>query len=139
MTEDKGNDLLSRIPTLITTVISPHSFWVHIQGKEHSDAVIALMAELEFYNRLESEAYHIPNEFIRKGLFCAAKFPGDNRWRRVKITRLEASDRVTVYFIDYGGLSILDRQSLRLLKRKFFTLEQHAIHVSLKGIEPVSN
>ncbi|RWS19789.1 Tudor domain-containing protein 5-like protein, partial [Leptotrombidium deliense] len=139
MTENKGNDQLSWVPTLITSAINPHSFWVHIQGKEYSDAVVALMAELEFYNEPESEAYRVPNEFIMKGLFCATKFPGDNQWHRVKIARLQASDRVTVYFIDYGGLNIVHRQDLRLLKRQFFNLKQQAIHVSLKGIKPASD
>ena len=45
---------------------------------------------------------------------------------------------VTVYFVDYGGTTVIDYSSLRLMKREFLQLPIQALKVGLYGIKPVN-
>ncbi|XP_020295930.1 tudor domain-containing protein 7 isoform X2 [Pseudomyrmex gracilis] len=78
-----------------------------------------------------------PAESVGKGKLYAGKFK--DQWRRVYVTNIISDNEVSVYFCDFGDVTILPRDSLQPLKSEFLKLPYQAIKAKLVGIEPINS
>ncbi|XP_043254220.1 tudor domain-containing protein 7-like [Colletes gigas] len=74
-------------------------------------------------------------ESVREGTLYAAKHI-DGHWYRVCISSIIKEDTVSVYFCDFGDVSVLPLSKLQPLKSQFLELPYQAIKARLAGIQP---
>ncbi|GAB1597772.1 uncharacterized protein LOC115217252 isoform X3 [Argonauta hians] len=128
------------VEVFVSNIETPGHFWLKFRGKAYSIALENLMDELELlYYSSETDAYHVPDDFIQVGLVAAAIYPEDQNWHRVSITRVTNVSCVEVYFVDYGNSCTVSRKSLRLLRNNFLSLPMQAIEGRLANIKPVND
>ncbi|EZA47760.1 tudor domain-containing protein 7A [Ooceraea biroi] len=77
-----------------------------------------------------------PLESIGEGKLYAGKFRND--WYRVYVTNIISDNEVSVYFCDYGDVTIVSRHCLQSLKSEFLKLPYQAVKAKLVGIEPIN-
>ncbi|KAH0955716.1 hypothetical protein HN011_002636 [Eciton burchellii] len=77
-----------------------------------------------------------PLESIGEGKLYAGKFRDD--WYRVYVTDIISDNEVSVYFCDYGDVTIVSRYCLQPLQSNFLKLPYQAVKAKLVGIEPVN-
>ena len=76
-------------------------------------------------------------ETIREGKLYAAKHT-DGNWYRVCVSGVMKEQMVSVYFCDFGDVSVLPLDKLQPLKSQFLELPYQAIKARLAGIQPVN-
>ncbi|XP_054015092.1 tudor domain-containing protein 7-like [Hylaeus anthracinus] len=76
-------------------------------------------------------------ESIREGKLYAAKHI-DGHWYRVCISSIIKENMVSVYFCDFGDVSVLPLSKLQPLKSQFLELPYQAIKARLAGIQPIN-
>ena len=74
---------------------------------------------------------------IREGKLYAAKHT-DGNWYRVCVSGVMKEQMVSVYFCDFGDVSVLPLDKLQPLKSQFLELPYQAIKARLAGIQPVN-
>lgn len=81
---------------------------VYVQYSEQGSKVEQLQTELrEYFNQLKPVGGHVP----KKGELLAARFTADNEWYRARVEKIEASNRISVYFVDYGNRELITDSS----------------------------
>lgn len=75
-------------------------------------------------------------ETVGEGKLYAGKFRDD--WYRVYVTNIISDNEVSVYFCDFGDVTIVSRSSLQPLKSDFMKLPYQAVKAKLVGIEPTN-
>ncbi|XP_072742893.1 tudor domain-containing protein 7 [Anoplolepis gracilipes] len=78
-----------------------------------------------------------PVETVGEGKLYAGKFKED--WYRVYVTNIISDNEVSVYFCDFGDVTIVSRSSLQPLKSDFMKLPYQAVKAKLVGIEPMNS
>ncbi|KZC05161.1 Tudor domain-containing protein 7 [Dufourea novaeangliae] len=76
-------------------------------------------------------------ETMREGKLYAAKHI-DGHWYRVCISSIIKENMVSVYFCDFGDVSVLPLSKLQPLKSQFLELPYQAIKATLAGIRPIN-
>lgn len=74
-------------------------------------------------------------ESIKEGSLYAAKH-FDSHYYRVCISKIIGDQMVTVYFCDFGDVSVLTLDKLQPLGRQFLELPYQAIRARLVGVQP---
>lgn len=77
-----------------------------------------------------------PLETVGEGKLYAGKFRED--WYRVYVTNIISDNEVSVYFCDFGDVTIMSRSSLQPLNSDFMKLPYQALKAKLVGIEPTN-
>ncbi|XP_011268042.1 tudor domain-containing protein 7 [Camponotus floridanus] len=77
-----------------------------------------------------------PIEIVGEGKLYAGKFRED--WYRVYVTNIISENEVSIYFCDFGDVTIVSRNSLQPLKSDFMKLPYQAVKAKLIGIEPTN-
>ncbi|VDI72626.1 aarF domain-containing kinase, partial [Mytilus galloprovincialis] len=67
---------------------------------------------------------------------CAAKFPDDDRWYRVKVICGEEEGSVEVFYGDYGDKRTITREDLFQLPHDFMMVPFQAIECELAHVQP---
>ncbi|XP_011630819.1 tudor domain-containing protein 7 [Pogonomyrmex barbatus] len=115
----------------VTLVAHPGHFIV--QPLENVNKLRAMMIELQKY----CEAYDGPSlESVSEGKLYAGNLRGD--WYRVYVTNIISENEISVYFCDYGDVTIIKRSSMQPLQSKFLELAYQAVKAKLVGIEPIN-
>ena len=115
--------LNDRIPVVITHCISPQNFYCQDQRTASQlEQLLILLADLE--------AGSVPSE-ATVGLYCAACFSEDDQWYRAKVKSVNAPQKVTVLFVDYGNEDTVSVSELRCLTPKLCELPAQAFHCTL--------
>ncbi|XP_076752241.1 tudor domain-containing protein 7 tapas isoform X1 [Xylocopa sonorina] len=86
------------------------------------------------------QAYKGPSptpESVREGKLYAAQHT-DGHWYRVCISSIIEENMVSVYFCDYGDISVMPINKLQPLKSQFVELPYQAIKARLAGIRPIN-
>ncbi|KMQ98076.1 tudor domain-containing protein 7 [Lasius niger] len=78
-----------------------------------------------------------PLETVGEGKLYAGKFRED--WYRVYVTNIISDNEVSVYFCDFGDVTIVSRTSLQPLKSDFLKLPYQAVKAKLVGIKAINN
>ncbi|KAG9430713.1 tudor domain-containing protein 7 isoform X1 [Apis mellifera carnica] len=76
-------------------------------------------------------------ELIKEGKLYAAQHI-DGHWYRVCISSIIKENMVSVYFCDFGDVSVLPLNKLQPLKSQFLELPYQAIKARLAGIRPIN-
>lgn len=75
-----------------------------MQYSEQGAKVEQLQSELrDIFNQTKPVGGHTP----KKGELLAARFTADNEWYRARVEKIEGTNRVSVYFVDYGNREII--------------------------------
>ncbi|XP_076172297.1 tudor domain-containing protein 7 tapas isoform X2 [Ptiloglossa arizonensis] len=77
------------------------------------------------------------SDTVREGKLYAAKHI-DGHWYRVCISSIIKENMVSVYFCDFGDVSVLPLDKLQPLKSQFLELPYQAIKARLAGIQPIN-
>lgn len=87
------------VVTYVTTDLK-----IYVQYSEQGAKVEQLQTELrDIFNQTKPVGGHTP----KKGELLAARFTADNEWYRARVEKIEANNRISVYFIDYGNREII--------------------------------
>jgi staphylococcal nuclease domain-containing protein 1 len=85
--------------TYITTDLK-----IYVQYAEQGTKVEQLQSDLrDVFNQSKPVGGHSP----KKGELLAARFTVDNEWYRARVEKIEANNRISVYFVDYGNREII--------------------------------
>ena len=76
-------------------------------------------------------------DYIQPGMYCVAKFSGDDGWYRVRIMKQTTRTDYLVHYIDYGNAETVNIKDLRSLPPQFTRLPAQAIECSLSGISVI--
>lgn len=115
----------------VTLVAHPGHFIV--QPLNDANELKAMMNNLQDYYEANDNS---PLESVSESKLYAGKFR--NEWYRVYVTNIISDNEVSVYFCDYGDVTIISRSSLQPLKSKFLKLPYQAVKAKLVGIEPMN-
>lgn len=96
----------------------------------------AMMVQLQEHC-MTYDGPHPTSDSVKEGKLYAAKHI-DGHWYRVCISHIINDQMVTVYFCDFGDVSVLTLNMLQPLKRQFLELPYQAIKARLVGIQPVN-
>ncbi|XP_014473418.1 PREDICTED: tudor domain-containing protein 7 isoform X2 [Dinoponera quadriceps] len=84
------------------------------------------------------DAYEGPElESVGEGKLYAGKCM-DNYWYRVYVTNIINDNMISVYFCDFGDVTIVQRSRLQPLKSEFLELPYQAVKAKLVGIQPMN-
>ncbi|XP_076247225.1 tudor domain-containing protein 7 tapas isoform X2 [Calliopsis andreniformis] len=118
----------------VTMAAHPGNFTV--QPFDEKRSLETLMIQLQDVCR----AYKGPiptQESVKEGKLYAAKHT-DDHWYRVCISSIIKENLVSVYFCDFGDVSVLPLDKLQPLKSQFLDLPYQAIKARLAGIQPIN-
>ncbi|XP_078039259.1 tudor domain-containing protein 7A-like [Augochlora pura] len=118
----------------VTMAAHPGNFTV--QPFEDKKSLENMMIELQEACRMYKGP--IPtSETVRQGKLYAAEHI-DGHWYRVCISSIIKEKMVSVYFCDFGDVSVLPLHKLQPLKSQFLELPYQAIKARLAGIRPIN-
>ncbi|XP_036140516.1 tudor domain-containing protein 7 isoform X2 [Monomorium pharaonis] len=104
-----------------------------VQPLNDADELKAMMIDLQDCYETNDNP---PLEYVSEGKLYAGKL--QNEWYRVYVTNIINDNDVSVYFCDYGDVTIISRTNLQPLKSKFLKLPYQAVKAKLVGIEPIN-
>ncbi|XP_025155538.1 tudor domain-containing protein 7 isoform X2 [Harpegnathos saltator] len=122
-----------------------HFFDVHVALASHPGHFIvqplnnmgdmrAMMTDLQKC----CDAYEGPElESVSEGKLYAGKWV-DDYWYRVYVTNIISDDMISVYFCDFGDMTIVPPSRLQPLKSEFLELPYQAVKAKLIGIQPMN-
>ncbi|KAM8836922.1 tudor domain-containing protein 1 [Spinachia spinachia] len=120
------------VALLASVVENPQEFYCRINNPTDHQRLIELGAELK--KHCEGNA----SPFVPKvGEPCSAMFPGDKKWYRAMVKDL--TEKVSVYFVDYGYSMRVEKNHLRAITDRLLTLPFQAICCWLTGVEPLGS
>lgn len=141
---------------VISHVVSPSEFYIHIMPEEDCDGssqLDDLREQLnEYYNNsdLSGGSFIFPSDLtVLKDSCWSAMFPSDNSWYRVRIIEiLEDEDddddtgnilHALVQYIDYGNIEVVTLDELRPLSAEIAKTPALAVKCHLAYIKPDGN
>ena len=93
----------SRFRRVVVTYVTSE-LKVYVQYSEQGPKVEQLQTELrDVFKQTNPVGGHTP----KKGELLAARFTADNEWYRARVEKIEANNRISVYFVDYGNRELI--------------------------------
>jgi len=124
------------LDVIVANVSNPNRFYVQLKGEETSKSLESLVEEMDdFYYGESAKRYKIPDPFVVVGLVCVSLL-SDGNWNRCFVTSMKDLSTVEVYYIDFGNVLKVKKDSLYYLTTKFARLPGQAIQARLAGIKP---
>ncbi|KDR21575.1 Tudor domain-containing protein 7 [Zootermopsis nevadensis] len=93
-----------------------------------------MMVDMQIQYMQQKYSHPMPDSIHEGGLYAALHH--DGYWYRVCVSNIISGSSVSVYFCDYGDLSILPLDKLQPLTSQFKELPYQAIKAKLAGIQP---
>lgn len=120
----------------VTEVHNPSRLWFHF--KENAQIISDLMNELDvYYSYLEGEEWRLKPSNVAVGSYCAALFLG--MWHRAKIVEDLKNNKIKVFFIDYGTVSLVELKDVKFLAKSFRHPPSQSMRASLAYVKPVGH
>lgn len=120
----------------VTEVHNPNRVWFHV--KENAQVISDMMNELDaYYSYLEGDEWRLKPSNVIIGCYCAAFFLG--MWHRAKIVEDLKMNRVKVFFIDYGTVSVLELKDVKFLAKSFKQTPAQCMRASLAYVKPIGH
>ena len=127
-----GEDL----EVIIGEVVSPEKFWIQLRGEKTNMALVRLNEEIKHFYGYSFQGYIVKDEDILSvGMVCA-NLHSDGYWYRAVVTSFRDLTTLDVFFIDYGNVFKVKKNSLAYLPRRFGELPGQAFKGRLDGIRP---
>ena len=124
------------VEVVIAEVVSPEKFWIQFRGENMNGALMWLMEEIKYFYGDSFQGYAVRDEDILSvGMVCA-NLHSDGYWYRAEVLSFRNLTTVNVFFIDYGKVFKVKKNSLAYLPRRFGELPGQAFEARLHGICP---
>ena len=124
------------LEVVIAEVVSPEKFWFQLRGENTNGALVWLMEEIKHFYGESYQRYVVRDEdFLSAGMVCA-NLHSDGYWYRAVVTSFRDLTTLDVFFIDYGNVFKVKKNSLAYLPRRFGELPGQAFKGRLDGIRP---
>ncbi|XP_052060884.1 uncharacterized protein LOC127701133 isoform X2 [Mytilus californianus] len=117
----------------VSAVELPNLFFV--QRKESCKQLEKMMDCLNNTMDRSDENMPFTEEDLNEAI-CAAKFPDDDRWYRVKVICEQEEGNVEVFYGDYGDKRTVTREDLFQLPQDFMMVPFQAIECELAHVQP---
>lgn len=128
-----NNSSSKTIKFFFSYVFSPSYFYVHL-SEEVATKVEPLIKRL---NALYTNSLPVPVTQPEIGSFWVTKEIGRNVWSRVEVTDVNCEQQtVSVFFVDWGDMDIVDIGQLRPLVKELIDIPCLAFCCRLGGIYP---
>ncbi|XP_029161263.1 tudor domain-containing protein 7 [Nylanderia fulva] len=117
----------------VHVTLAAHPGHFIVQPLKDASELKAMMLKLQEYcNKYDGSSL----ETIGEGKLYAGKF--QEEWYRVYVTNIISDHEVSVYFCDFGDVTIVTRSSLQPLRSDFLKLPYQAVKAKLVGIEAMN-
>ena len=124
------------LEVIIGEVVSPEKFWIQLKGEKTNKALVRLNEEIKHFYGYSFQGYIVKDEDILSvGMVCA-NLHSDDYWYRAEVLSFRNLTTVNVFFIDYGKVFKVKKNSLAYLPRRFGELPGQAFEARLHGICP---
>ncbi|PSN45877.1 hypothetical protein C0J52_11031 [Blattella germanica] len=107
---------------------------IKVQPYKDATRLEKMMEDMQSHY-IENKYPHPTPENVHEGGLYAA-LHNDNHWYRVCVSNVINGNMVSVYFCDYGDVSVLTLDKLQPLTNQFKELPYQAIKAKLAGIQP---
>lgn len=114
---------------MVQDATSPLDFWLQVHNSIAMEELGKLSAELQ---RVGSECVSLVSPLLL-GQLCIAKFQQDKQWYRAQVIELLGVNRVKVRFLDYGNVTDVPADAVRLILSEHMVLPSQAINGALHG------
>ncbi|KAL3180411.1 hypothetical protein MRX96_008974 [Rhipicephalus microplus] len=127
----------ARLATVVGTtqgiVISfyktPSEFWIQLDSS--ANILEDILKSLQEYYSSSTQRREIT---VKAGMYCAAYYADDGRWRRARILQV-LKGHVKVFYVDFGNSDRVSMDYLCFLEEEFTTYPAQALWCTIKNME----
>ncbi|KAH8034217.1 hypothetical protein HPB51_021887 [Rhipicephalus microplus] len=109
---------------------TPSEFWIQLDSSANilEDILKSLQ---EYYSSSSTQRREIT---VKAGMYCAAYYADDGRWRRARILQV-LKGHVKVFYVDFGNSDRVSMDYLCFLEEEFTTYPAQALWCTIKNME----
>lgn len=129
---------------LMSYICTPEKFWVHLVERDCAETVELLMKDLNSYYTDETTNKTMLKKFLetespKVGDIVCSQFSEDQRYYRAEIIAVLSSQRIRVFYVDFGNEEWVDSYKIFPLPPQFVDIPPQAVCCSLAGVTPLED
>lgn len=117
----------------VTMAANPSNFTV--QPLNNIKSLHDMMLKMQDFYHAQPAGFEVSRDCVQEGGLYAVKHD-DGHWYRANLINIISPELVSVHFSDFGDISVLPPENIRVLASQFKELSYQAIKAKLTGIVP---